>query len=481
MSHVEHDTLWSLARGELSSAESAEAKTHLLQCPDCRVSYEDVQLATQVLRDLPEVPPMPEMMARRVGAELAEAADAQAAKRFTSWWQSLFTPRFVFAAALGVLFVAAGAYVLAGVTEPAPAPIALPTPAPMMPELPQKKLQVTVATASKSSTKAAQVLTEGSRVSTQKGGSVWMKLPDGSRAGLTSATDVKLATLEPKTLALELEKGSLAMVVPHREDRLLVVRAGDLTVKDLGTRFLVSRETNRTLVAVEEGEVEVSTPTGARVVKAGRAVSWSDAKLTELPWEASPPEPVRAPPARASKPVEPSTPDIPTQVAPVAEPHPESVARLDEEDDAADDAPPPEEVAAPDQTPMATDEQWHQLPPTVAQPNRPPPPPALKPAVTASERGFSLRKLERKLRELGVSISTPDRREAGARNIALTADAGDCKYALRLIDAWLAQPAVTTPKEVQLRGAVLRQQVRCLNHVGRVDEARQLEQSITAQ
>jgi hypothetical protein len=479
MSHVEHDTLWSLARGELSSAESAEAKTHLLQCPDCRVSYEDVQLATQVLRDLPEVPPMPEMMARRVGAELAEAADAQAARRFTSWWQSLFTPRFVFAAALGVLLVAVGAYVLAGVTEPVPAPIALPTPAPAptLPELPQKKLQVTVASASKSSTRAAQVLSEGSRVSTQTGGSVWMKLPDGSRAGLTSATDVKLTTLEPKTLALELEKGSLAMVVPHREDRLLVVRAGELTVKDLGTRFLVSRETNRTLVAVEEGEVEVSTPTGARVVKAGRAVSWSDAKLTELPWEATPP----APPVRASKPVEPSTPDIPTQVAPVPEAHPESVARLDEEDDAADDSPPPEEFAAPDQEPMVADEQWHQPPPAVQQPNHPPPPTALKPAVTSSERGFSLRKLERKLRELGVNISTPDRREAGARNIALTADAGDCKYALRLIDAWLAQPAVTTPKEVQLRGAVLRQQVRCLNHVGRVDEARQLEQSITAQ
>jgi transmembrane sensor len=97
-------------------------------------------------------------------------------------------------------------------------------------------------------------------VSTETGGSLWLQLPDGTKAGLTGATDVQLAKLDDKTLTLDVTRGSLAMVVPHREDRVLTVRAGDVEVKDLGTRFLVSREVARTVVAVEEGSVEVKTP-----------------------------------------------------------------------------------------------------------------------------------------------------------------------------------------------------------------------------
>ncbi|MDP1823984.1 MAG: FecR domain-containing protein [Archangium sp.] len=476
--HLEHDTLWALSRAELNDAEAKHAEGHLAQCPDCRVSFEDVKLAQQVLMGLPEVPPMPEQMARRVGANLAEAADALAAKSFTSWWQALFTPRFVLAAALGLVLVAAGAWLLAEATPP-PSPVALtPSPVERPPPLPtpvplpvdsargeRPRLSVTVASAKKSSASKAQVLNEGATVATQSGGSVWMKLPDGSRAGLTATSEVKLVTLEEKQLTLDLAKGSLAMVVPHRTDRVLTVRAGDLEVIDLGTRFLVSRDQTRTLVAVEEGKVEVKTPTGRREVTAGHAVTWSGGQLTELPWETT------------------SAPTAPPPVANAPEAvQPDSIARLGDEDE--DDSPPPPEEAAvqepeqeqqPDRTPTAADEaDWNTLPENQHQPQPlkyPPVPLPPKRAVTSTERGFSLRGIERKLRELGTSISSTSAREAGVRNIAFAADANDCHHALKLADRWLSDPVTNAPNEAQMRRGVQLQQVRCLNHLGRTQDA----------
>ena len=484
MSHLEHDTLWALSRAELTAAEAHAAKSHLTQCAECRVSFEDVQLAQSVLSVLPEVPPMPEQMARRVGAHLAEAADARAAKNFTSWWQSLFAPRFVFAAALATVLVIVGAWLLASLNAPEPtSPVATPTPltpsplpAPQLnPKPAAKKLLATVASAKKSTASKSQVLAEGSTISTQSGGSVWLKLPDGSRAGLTATSEVKLSTLEAKQLTLDLNKGSLAMVVPHRLDRVLTVRAGDLEVKDLGTRFLVSRDANRTLVAVEEGKVEVKTPGGTREVTANHAVTWSNGQLVELPWEASAP----AAPQKVA--------NLPEQAA-VPEGQPDSIARLSETEEDDDTSPPPpeepQEEVAPDRTPMAADEQWEGLPP---KPPSPQPlgytPPIVPPrrAVTATEKGFSLKNLERKLREVGSAITSPTMRDAGVRNISRAADAGDCQFALQLADRWLSEPVTGSPGEPSMRRSVQLQQVRCLNHLGRKDDAATLLKMIESQ
>ena len=438
------------------------------------MAFEDVQVAQQVLLGLGTVPPMPEQMARRVGQNLAEAADARAAKRFTSWWQSLFTPRFVFAAALGMVFVIAAAWLLAPAAEPT-APIAMPTPVQPSPTpvpspkpnaLPMaKKLSVTVASAKKSTANKLQVLAEGATVTTQTGGSVWMKLPDGSRAGLTAGSEVKLSTLEAKQLTLDLTRGSLAMVVPHRLDRVLTVRAGDLEVKDLGTRFLVSREQGRTLVAVEEGKVEVRTPTGTREVHANRAVSWSNGQLSELAWEASAP----------------ATPALVADAPPPAI-EPNSIARLEEEEDSppAEEVQPQEPQQAPDQTPVAADEQWETLPQNQKPPTQQFPPAPPRRAVTSTQKAFSLKGVERKLRELGTVITSPSQREAGARNIALAADANDCSHSLLLADRWLTDPVTNAPNEPQMRRGVQLQQVRCLNHLGRREDASTLLKVIEA-
>ncbi|MGV3624648.1 MAG: FecR domain-containing protein [Archangium sp.] len=477
MNHLAADTLWSFAREELAAEERAQAQLHLDGCAECRASLADVTMATGLLSVLPEPPPMPEAMARRVGHSLAEAADARVAARFTSWWSSLFTPRFVFAAAAGVVLVTAAAWWLAPRQEVAPLPmpvpeqVALPTPPePVLPELtppqvaPVKKLSVTVARAHRATTQKAQVLQEGSTIATQVGGSAWLKLPDGSRAGLTSASEVKLATLEEKALTLDVTKGSLALVVPHREDRVLTVRAGEVTVVDLGTRFLVSRDANRTLVAVEEGVVAVKTPAGDREVRAGSAVTWSNGALTEADWEPTP------------------APAAPIAVAPAPTPEPEreSIARLDEEDD--DDAPPPPEEAVvekreeqrPDTQPVGMDEDWAAPPP----PNQPKRPAPRVVGVVKPDNGFSIKKLERKLRAAGARFGAANRRDAEVRNITVSADAGDCRYALELIDRWLKAPITSAPSEPLMRRDVKAQQIKCLNRLGRTEEATQLQRQL---
>lgn len=490
MSHLEHDTLWSFAKHELDAAASATTQAHLEGCPECRVALEDVRLAQSVLFDLPPVPAMPDAMARRIGVQLAEAADARVAKSFVSWWQALFAPRFLLFAAAAVAVVVVAAYLFAQETKassdtPAPAPIATapeapgvnpttPAPAPVA----KPKLTATVATARKASAVKKQVLQEGTVVATQTGGSVWMQLPDGSRAGLTSATEVKLATLESKHLALDIEKGSLALVVPHKEDRLLTVRAGDLVVKDLGTRFLVSREPTHTVVAVEEGVVEVSTPKGAKVVKAGHAVTWRDGKLTELDWEPTPPP-------------QPKTVVV-TQPEPGSDAQVKSIARLDEDDEEDETPPideaqlsptsPPAETTAapenpPDLRPIAADEQWAAMPKSTTTAPAPVPTRKTKPP----REGFSLRNLERKLREIGTVITSPSGREARAKNIMLAADAGDCAYALKMADGWMAEPVTGLATEKSMKRGVQLQQVRCLNHVGRKDEAAALKTKIDAE
>ena len=102
-------------------------------------------------------------------------------------------------------------------------------------------------------------------------------------------------------------------------------------------------------------------------------------------------------------------------------------------------------------------------------PQDPPAPP--KRVVTSTEKAFSLKGIERKLRELGTVITSPSQREAGARNVALAADANDCSHSLLLADRWLTDPVTNAPNEPQMRRAVQLQQVRCLNHIGRRDDA----------
>jgi len=488
------DTLWAYAKRELTADEMARVKAQLESSPEARAALADVEASLSVLALLPPPPPMPEAMARRVGVVLAEKADEEASRSFTAWWRSLLAPRFLVAAAVacGLAFLAfqfisspgvpgAGGGVGPTAIAPSVAPLTpVPVPTPVV------RVKATVASARRATSGAAalqksQVLETGAKVATEKGGSLWLQLPDGTKAGLTGATHVQLAKLEEKALTLDVTSGSLAMVVPHREDRLLVVRAGELEVKDLGTRFLVSREVAKTVVAVEEGSVEVKTPKSTHVVTAGHAVAWHDGELDAYDWTSSAPSTPPASPTSAQLPPPEAQPN------PVAA-NPAATAPVDESDI---------------EPAINPEDEWAKPPPSIGvAPQTPPEPPvdgppdavvtvqpsgAPAPALVPKRRGngFNLRDIEAHLRELERQAHTPfvpigsTTRETQARAIVRLADVGSCELALEEADRWLTAPAGDAVEEAPLKRMVLQQKVRCLNRLGRVNEAAEVQKLIS--
>lgn len=483
------ETLWAYAKGELSAQEHAQVKAMLDASPDARAALADVEASLSVLALLPEPPPMPDAMGRRIGAALADRVDAEASRSFSSWWQALFAPRFVFAAAavavlvLGVAFAWRSSSDGAGGGVPiAEVPVIQPPPLRPIP-IPSKPVKAVVASVRKgrsgsASLTKAQVLESGATVSTEAGGSVWLKLPDGTKAGLTGASDVTLAKLEEKELTLDVTRGSLAMVVPHREDRLLTVRAGEVEVKDLGTRFLVSREEARVVVAVEEGSVEVKTPRSAQVVKAGRAVAWHDGELDDYAWK---------PAAPTEQPPNPTEVRVPAPVAnPAVAPQPQLEQNQPPVAEDVDVEPLDEGWATPDFT-----EPPAQPPPLPVPDNTPPSEvvtvhpdgtqgPVVTPRRTRRGTGFNLKSIEDNLRELQRQAHTPftSSRDAQARFVVRLADQGDCVGALDAADRWLSAPAGDATEELPLVRMVLQQKVRCLNRLGRGAEAVEVQRQM---
>ncbi|MCU0695106.1 MAG: FecR family protein [Myxococcaceae bacterium] len=505
MSVPSTETLWAYVKGELSPDEAARVKAQLEASEAARAALADVEASVAVLSLLPPVPAMPDAMARRVGERLAEVADAEGSRSFTAWWQSLLSFRVLLPVAAAAAVVvglvlwnqrptdgAGGGAPVANAVEPS-TPLAPLAPVPVPPRAP-KPVKAVVASAKNAkvgggaSLARAQVLETGAQVSTAAGGSLWLKLPDGTKAGLTSATDVTLAKLDQHELSLEVKQGSLAMVVPHREDRLLTVKAGDVEVKDLGTRFLVSREVARVVVAVEEGSVEVKTPKATQVVTAGHAVAWHEGELDDYAWPTSGPTPPPLP--GTGTPAAAATPEVPPAVA-ATPPGPAG----EEDDEAADVEPPagnPEDEWAtlPSGTPSPPVNV--EPPPAMVPDVQPPPappvngPPSQVVTVQPKRRhrpssGFSLKAIEEHLRELERQAHVPfapitsTTRESAARTIARLADAGDHDEALELADAWLRGPASASPLEPAWRRSVLQQKVRCLNHLGRTAEALEVQ------
>jgi transmembrane sensor len=87
-----------------------------------------------------------------------------------------------------------------------------------------------------------------------------LRLGDGTRIDLAPASSVDIKGQEI-TLA-----GAAAFDVPHRPDRTLLVHAGGIDVRDIGTRFEISGAQTTVLVAVAEGQVALASPNFAQPV-----------------------------------------------------------------------------------------------------------------------------------------------------------------------------------------------------------------------
>lgn len=92
---------------------------------------------------------------------------------------------------------------------------------------------------------------------TQLGALKDVQLSDGSSIILGGSTKVSVA-FSPHRRSVTLIGGQAWFKVAHDPRRIFIVTAGDGTIRDLGTAFLVTRESDRVVVTVTEGAVEVS-------------------------------------------------------------------------------------------------------------------------------------------------------------------------------------------------------------------------------
>ncbi len=92
---------------------------------------------------------------------------------------------------------------------------------------------------------------------TRVGGLKDVHLQDGSSITLGGQTKL-IVTFSAQRRSVSLIEGQAWFKVVHDVRRPFVVAAGRGTIKDVGTAFLVTRESDRVVVAVTEGVVEVS-------------------------------------------------------------------------------------------------------------------------------------------------------------------------------------------------------------------------------
>ncbi|MCL2449438.1 MAG: FecR family protein, partial [Polyangiaceae bacterium] len=123
---------------------------------------------------------------------------------------------------------------------------------------------------------------DGTVVETGAGQGQLVHLPDGSQLALVAFTRLRLEQVGMHDVRLALEAGALEARVTHVAGRSFVLRAGDVEIRVVGTRFTASRDALGAVeVRVDEGRVTVAEGHGPdRFVEAGQ--TWQST-LAEAP------------------------------------------------------------------------------------------------------------------------------------------------------------------------------------------------------
>lgn len=82
-------------------------------------------------------------------------------------------------------------------------------------------------------------------------------LPDGSRVILGAESQLD-ASFSPRARHVELKEGEAYFKVTHEESRPFYVRAGGLTIRDIGTAFDVLKTGRQVTVTVTQGRIQVT-------------------------------------------------------------------------------------------------------------------------------------------------------------------------------------------------------------------------------
>src|SRR5882762_7153471 len=112
------DRLSEYLDGELAPAESRRLEAHLLDCTECALALDGLRRIVERARSLESTPPPEDlwpMIASRIGASgsIGRAAGSTVQRSFDGWRLSLTLPQLAAAAALLMVFSAAGAWLVA--------------------------------------------------------------------------------------------------------------------------------------------------------------------------------------------------------------------------------------------------------------------------------------------------------------------------------------------------------------------------------
>lgn len=102
-----------------------------------------------------------------------------------------------------------------------------------------------------------------------------LALSDGSELELNTDTEVRVHFNRAQR-HVDLIRGEAFFKVTHNADRPFSVRAGNLSVRDIGTAFDVYKQADRVSVAVQEGVVEMAGQSENRELKAGQQLAYGD-------------------------------------------------------------------------------------------------------------------------------------------------------------------------------------------------------------
>lgn len=102
-------------------------------------------------------------------------------------------------------------------------------------------------------------------------------LPDGSLMTLRAQAAVKVSFAESERRLEIVKDGEAYFKVKKDASRPFIVRAGDVTIRAIGTAFDVKHDAERIRVVVEEGAVKVSTLTNHWMITAGQQFEYAQA------------------------------------------------------------------------------------------------------------------------------------------------------------------------------------------------------------
>ncbi|MBK7858152.1 MAG: FecR domain-containing protein [Archangiaceae bacterium] len=268
---MRHDEslLWEYAARELPSEDARLVQHHLTECPECQEKLTDVRTARGALAAVKGADfrftyaKADAAIARVVEKKMAHAA-------FSRPWVLGLSGALVTA---GLLLVAYGFWSKA---PPAPLPelaeVEAPAPRPL-PLAVERAAGLTVIGAQTRVLGNGAALASGDVLRTEAKGEATLRLPEGSRLKLGGGAQLSLTRADSDDVALQLERGHLAVAASHAQRKGFVVHTEGMMVTVVGTRFAVTSSRDGVEVAVAEGKVSVEPPVGLpQFVSAGQRV-----------------------------------------------------------------------------------------------------------------------------------------------------------------------------------------------------------------